>query len=43
MVVVHALLFVFKIRTAWVRAAAEAYARQLLAACDTLDSGKSAV
>ena len=33
---VHALLFVACIRPEWVRAAAENYARQLLAACDLL-------
>ena len=36
--VVHALFFAFKIREGWVRIAAEAYAQQLLAACDVLES-----
>ena len=35
---VHASFFVFKIRAAWVRLAADAYARQLLAACDALET-----
>ena len=34
---VHNLLFVAYIRIDWVRVAAEAYARQLLAACDSLE------
>ena len=34
---VHNLLFVAYIRIDWVRAAAEAYAQQLLAACDSLE------
>ena len=33
----HTLLFVAYIRTDWVRKAAETYAKQLLAACDSLD------
>ena len=37
LIVMHALFFGFKIRTVWVRMAAEAYATQLLAACDVLD------
>ena len=36
MTTVHALLFKACIRPEWVRAAAENYARQLLAACDLL-------
>ena len=35
--VVHALFFALKIRKGWVRLAAEAYAKQLLAACDILE------
>ena len=34
----HVLVFVFVIRTDWVRVAADAYARQLLASCDVLGS-----
>ena len=34
--VVHGLLFSFRIRQDWVKVAAEAYAYQLLAACDTM-------
>ena len=34
----HAFFFAFKIREGWVRLAAEAYAQQLLAACDVLES-----
>ena len=34
---VHSLLFTLKIRPAWVRIAADAYALQLLAACDILE------
>ena len=37
LIVVHAFFFAFKIRTGWVRIAAEAYATQLLAACDVLE------
>ena len=40
LVLAHALLFVFKVRLAWVRVAAEDYAQRLLAACDTLDGGR---
>ena len=35
--IVHTLLFVAYIRADWVRIAAETYAQQLLAACDSLD------
>ena len=38
---VHALLFKRIIQADWVQAAAETYARQLLAACDTLQSARS--
>lgn len=38
---VHASFFAFKIRAAWVRLAADAYARQLLAACDAFDTGRT--
>ena len=41
LIVVHALFFAFKVRTGWVRIAAEAYARQLLAACDVLESQRA--
>ena len=34
--IIHALIFAFILREKWVRTAAEAYARQLLAVCDTL-------
>lgn len=34
----HVLVFVFVIGTNWVRMAADAYARQLLASCDVLES-----
>ena len=34
----HIFFFAFKVRKKWVRVAAEAYARRLLAACDALDS-----
>ena len=34
----HTLLFVAYIRADWVRMAAETYAQQLLAACDSLES-----
>ena len=37
LIVLHALFYAFKIRNGWVRIAAEAYARQLLAACDVLE------
>ena len=40
--VVHGLFFAFKICTGWVRLAAEAYAQQLLAACDVLESDRAA-
>ena len=33
----HLWLFWFRIRSAWVRAAADRYARELLMACDTLE------
>ena len=36
--VLHALFFALMTRKRWVRLAAEAYAQQLLAACDVLDS-----
>lgn len=38
MIVIHALIFAFALKERWVRAAADAYAQQLLAACDILDS-----
>lgn len=38
---VHTLALVVIIRTEWVRAAAETYARQLLATCDLLDSARN--
>ena len=38
---VHTLAFVVLIRAKWVRAAAETYARQLLAACDSLESARN--
>ena len=37
--VVHTLVFIGYIRADWVRASAEAYAGQLLAACDSLEGG----
>ena len=37
LVVAHALAFSLVVRSDWVRTVAEAYARQLLAACDQLD------
>ena len=37
LIVLHAFFFAFKILKAWVRLAAEAYAHQLLAACDVLE------
>ena len=40
--VVHGFFFAFKIREGWVRLAAEAYAQQLLAACDALESDRGA-
>ncbi len=40
--VLHALFFALKIRKGWVRLAAEAYAQQLLAACDVLESERAA-
>ena len=39
--VVHGFFFAFKIREGWVRLAAEAYAQQLLAACDVLESDRA--
>ena len=41
-ILLHTFLFALKIRAAWVRLAAEAFARQLLAACDVLDNERSA-
>ncbi len=41
-VLIHAFFFTLKIRAAWVRLAAEAYAQQLLAACDVLMSDRGA-
>ena len=38
--VVHALVFVGFVRTKWVRASAETYAGQLLAACDSLGGAR---
>ena len=38
---VHTLALVVLIRAKWVRAAAETYARQLLAACDLLESARN--
>ena len=38
-VVVHTLVFIGYVRADWVRAAAETYAGQLLAACDSLEGG----
>ena len=38
LIVMHTLFFTFKVRRGWVRLAAEAYAQQLLAACDVLES-----
>ena len=38
LIVLHAFFFAFKMRKGWVRIAAEAYARQLLAACDVLEA-----
>ena len=40
--VLHMLLFLVHIRPEWVRAAAEAYARQLLAACDLIGGAREA-
>ena len=40
-VTVHAAIYATKIRPEWVRSAAESYARQLLAACDTLEYEQS--
>ena len=37
--VVHAVVFIGIVRSDWVRASAETYAGQLLAACDSLGSG----
>ena len=39
--VVHGFFFAIKIREGWVRLAAEAYAQQLLAGCDVLESGRA--
>ena len=39
--VVHGFFFAFKIREGWVRLVAEAYAQQLLAACDVLEIGRA--
>lgn len=36
--ILHGLFFVLKVRSSWVQLTAEAYARQLLAACDVLES-----
>ena len=36
-ILVHASFFALKIRAAWIRLAADAYAQQLLAACDSLE------
>ena len=41
-ILVHTFFFALKIRAAWVRLAAEAFARQLLAACDVLQSERGA-
>ena len=41
-ILVHASFFAFKIRSTWVRLAADAYARQLLAACDALETERRA-
>ena len=41
-ILVHASLFALKIRGAWIRPAADAYAQQLLAACDALENDRSA-
>ena len=40
--VVHILFFLLKVRKEWVRLTAEAYAQQLLAACDTLEGERKA-
>lgn len=39
--VTHMVTFAFVIRRDWVRVAADAYARQLLASCDTLESQRT--
>lgn len=39
--VLHTLFFAFTVRAGWVRLAAEACARQLLAACDVLESDRA--
>jgi len=39
-ILIHAFFFALKIRAVWVRLAAEAYAQQLLAACDILESDR---
>ena len=41
LVIPHLLLFLFLIKRDWIRVPAEAYARQLLAACDHLDKSQS--
>ena len=41
-ILVHASFFAFKIRATWVQIAADAYAQQLLAACDALESQRQA-
>lgn len=38
LILVHTFIFIFVIRPDWVRMTAEAYARQLLAACDILEN-----
>ena len=40
--VLHGLFFALKVRSRWIRLAAEAYAQQLLAACDVLESDRTA-
>lgn len=40
--VVHVLFFLLKVRKEWVQITAEAYAQQLLAACDTLEGERKA-
>ena len=41
-ILVHAFFFALKIRAAWVRLAAEAFAQQLLAGCDLLEGERAA-
>ena len=41
LIVTHILVFLFIIRPNWVRVPAEAYAQQLLAACDVLGNARS--